>query len=318
MGFFVYKYLQFRTAFLEKQRIELAREDKKKQEEAEQKALHEKYARCKTAKPILEVTYKDNLLSVNIDCVWAGDVLKEISKKIGVKIDFNPKGLTTTDIPISFSNLSIKDGLDIIGKSEVGTGDNFISRYLIDKNIWSFDKVIIEVKDPPKDGVTHVVETKDSYDFVRADGMNKVSYKSKWSYIKKSDNNEFVGINRYHSNDNKEFIVLNNQGDVQWKFNANTDLCLDHTVSNNGKYMIADSADCEDGYQGPSFIITEKYMNAIRTASKDQNFFLTNSESSGFFDVYNNKSNEVYVKKTLEEVRELVPDFNNFNPNIKL
>ncbi|MBI3458967.1 hypothetical protein HY061_01750 [Candidatus Azambacteria bacterium] len=313
-AFVVYKYWQFRTALLEKQRIELAREEKKKQEEAEQKAFQERFDRCKTVKTILDVTYKNGLFSANLDCIKTEKALEEISKKIGVKI-ISPE-LWSIKSPVSFKDLIIKDGLDLIAKN-LSDKDGVVKfRYLSDRNIWSLDKVFLEVKDPPKDGVTHIVETKDSYDFVKADGTNVRSYTAK-SGREESKNGKFIVIDEYYSG---ELIILNNQGEFQWKTKRIRNL-RNYQLSNNGQYIVADDRDVMCGSQchTNSFIVNEQGFTKIEKIgevskiefSKNGDFFVArgNEDSSSaiinedyFISLFDEKGNQLWTKKRISKL----------------
>ena len=322
LGLVVHKYLQFRTVKMEKLRVEQVREEEKQKEEAEVKKFRDIAHRCDGAKEILDMVYKDGLLSINLDCANIGDVFEEISKKI--KVEVIPPRSGAFRVPISFSNLSIKDGLDILGKNTgFGYGSHpddtiYIARYHPDKNIWSFDEVIIEVKDPPENGVTHIVRGKDSYDFVRADGTNKRSYEIlDFSQIKKSSNDKFVVIDKYYSRGNEEFIVLNNQGDIQWKFKISDNLIPNYTLSNNGKYLVVtqdDEAGCYLICKDSSYIFNEKGIKEIKSLiittiafSEDGKFFIANNYQENLLDVFDDQGNEIHTKKSLEEVKKLVP-----------
>jgi len=316
-GLVVHKYLQFRTVKMEKLRVEQLREEKKREAEARQKAFDEEIHRCDNAKPIAEIAYKNNLLSVNLDCVGTKYVLEEISKKIGVKIVYNDS--LSIDIPTSFNNLTIKDGLNIIGKN-TGFSVDYIARYLSDKNIWSFDKVILEVKDPPENGVTHIVETKDSFDFIRADGTNKRSYSTSVGRAK-SGNNNFILIR------DEEFIIMSNQGDIQWKIRDSYDSLGNSKLSNNGKYIVADDVDEEcspSQCEYSSYIISEKGIKKIKYSpthtinfSQDGTLFIGGpdypldhfSDPIDMFSVFDDQGNEIYTKKSLEEINNLVSGF---------
>jgi hypothetical protein len=318
----IHKYLQFRTVKMEKLRVEQLAKLETERIVAEQKAYNEKIHRCNTAKSISEISYINNLLSVNLDCVDTEYVLKEISKKIGVKIIY--PDLVSIRIPISFNNLTTKDGLDILAKN-IGFSTVYKPSYRSDKNIWSFDEVILEVKDPPQGGVVAIVETKDSFDFVRADGTNKRSYEIlDFSQIKKSSNDKFVVINKYYSRGNEEFIVLNNQGDIQWKFKiSDAELSLRYSVSNNGKYIVAiEEGECDPSICNyGSYIVTEKGIkkttesSSVQSAvfSHDGNFFIGNKYEGNVVDVFDSQGNKIYSKKTMEEVKNLVPGFDNVN-----
>jgi len=292
LGLVVHKYLQFRTAKLEKLRVELAREEAEKRGEAIQKTSNERIYRCDDAKPILEITYKNNLLSVNLDCVdQIGSVLQEISKKVGVKI-VHPKLGFGFYTPISFNNLTLKEGLEILGKK---TGydsgiDIYKPSYRPDKNIWSFDEVILEVKDPPENGVTHIVETKDSFDFVRADGTNKRSYEL--SMIGSSRDNKFFTILVR----NRGFVIFNNQGEEQQVFKKSPGLS-DFILSPNGKYMVGSYHDgeCGDQCDTNSYILNEQGFTKIDKIgetskiefSQDGSFFISRGNTEDHFRIIN-------------------------------
>jgi len=282
----IHKYLQFRTVKMEKLRVEQVREERRIKAELEQKAFDEKWDRCKTSKTISEITYKDNLLSVNLDCVKTEYVLQEISKKIGIKI-VSPK-LWSIKGPVNFNNLSIKDGLDLIAKNLSDEDDTLKFRYLQNKNTWSFDKVILEVKDPPQGGVTMFVQTNNSYDFVRADGTNKGSYRL--VMIGKSKNSKFIAI----SIGRLGFSILNNQGEEQWIFEK-TPALLDFVLSPNGKYMFGsyrdqgDEGGCDE-CSTDSYIINEQGFTKINKVgeiskidfSNDGSFFVTRGNIENF------------------------------------
>jgi len=326
LGFISYKYSQFRTVKMEKLRVEQVREEEEREAEARQKAFDDKRYRCVDAhseidatKSVLDITYKNNLLSVNLDCVDAKYAIQEISKKISIKI-IVPDGLGSIRIPIRFSKLSINEGLDTISK-KITEDDyrTFKFRYRPDKNIWSFDEVLIEVKDPPENGVTHIVRGKDSYDFVRADGTNKRSYSTKNFGMRRSENNKFVKI----SESGKDFIILNNQGDIQWKIKTPKHL-TNYQLSNNGQYLIADDEDPECSEQCPitSYIITKKEIKKItqviglKVFSQDGYFFIGNEYAGGVVDVFDNQGNQIHSKKTIEEVKKIVPGFDHVDPKI--
>jgi len=316
-GLVIHQYLQFRAVKMEELRVEQVREEKKREAEARQKVFDEEIHRCDNAKPIVEIAYKNNLLSVNLDCVDTKYVLKEISKKIGVKIVY--RGSLSIDIPTSFNNLTIEEGLNIIGKN-TGFSTDYKPSYRSDKNIWSFDEVILEVKDPPQGGVVAIIDTYDSYDFIRADGTIKKRSENLNLYrLEKSENSEYVVALKDYSKNNIEFVVLNNQGEEQWKKKVTfgPDSFFDFVLSNNGKYLVAsrryDGCDVED-CDFTFYIInkdktskTPKNLDTDGTSeirfTKDGNFFIYRNIYNDMYHFFNENGDEVQDQKIIDNVK---------------